>query len=336
MPSYPSRAVLQGVPKVGYHVHCCPFPGCLYACLEYTGDPCSYDYLMGVTGAAFRRFWNRDDGGNVDLMYLAPEPHMRAFRALGYTYRTVPKEKQAMIDALKETVARGVPAIAFGIIGPPEAGLVTGYDRDGQTFYGYSYFQDASVRGYYELEGWFEAIEQGSPYGLILIGDKVARPPEREVLVLTLEWALDLAQTAARPEVPDHGAGLAAYDAWAAGLEADADYPPGEAEVLSTRVMVHGDQTMMLMERAHAAAYLRSMVEVAPEAAECLKAAADLYAEVAETPGIWLWGHSMGVQVQQALADAATRRGIAAQIRAAREKEARAVEQVEKALKAMK
>ena len=80
---YPERVVLEGVPKIGFHVSLCPFVGSLAACLEYVGAPCSHDFLMGVSGAAFRRFWNRDDGGNVDLMYLAPEPYRRAFRAIG-------------------------------------------------------------------------------------------------------------------------------------------------------------------------------------------------------------------------------------------------------------
>ena len=334
--SYPTRAVLEGVPKVGYFRHLCPFPGSLYACMKYLGDPCDYDYLMGVTGAAFRRLWNRDDGGNVDLMYLAPEPHTRAFRALGYECRTVPKDRQAMIQAVKESVARGVPVIAFGIIGPPEAGIVAGYDRDGAVLYGYSYFQDRSIQGYYEKDDWFEAIGAGGPYGLIVIGEKVARPPEREILVSTLEWVLDLAHTSPRPGVPDHAAGLAAYEAWAAGFEVDEDYPPGNAEVLGLRAVLHGDQTVMLEERRNAARYLRSMVEVAPEAAGYLKAAAALYDEVPNTPGIWLWGCNIGPEVGQALADAETRKGIAAQIRAAREKEAAAVEQVEKALAALK
>ena len=64
------KAVLEGVPRIGYDVHMCPFPGSLYACLAYLGASPDYDYLMGVTGAAFRRFWSRDDGGNVDLFYL--------------------------------------------------------------------------------------------------------------------------------------------------------------------------------------------------------------------------------------------------------------------------
>lgn len=240
-----------------------------------------------------------------------------------------------MIQAVRDSVARGIPAIAFGIIGPPEAGIVAGYDRHGQVFYGYSYFQDAAVQGYYERDDWFEIIDRGGPYGLVVIGEKVGRPPEREILASTLAWAINLAHSGARPGLPDHVAGLAAYEAWAAGLEIDDDYPARSREVLGTRAMVHGDQTTMLMERSHAARYLRSMVDVAPEAAEHLEAAAALYDQVAETPGVWLWGHSMGPEVGQALVEGSVRRGIAAQIRAVGEKEARAVEQVERALAAL-
>jgi hypothetical protein len=119
-----------------------PFPGSLFAYLSYVGDPQDYDYLMGVTGAAFRRFWSRDDGGNVDISYLGDEPFRRAFEALGYHWHKVPVQKEAMVQAIKTNLALGRPAISFGIIGPPEAGLVAGYAEDGAVLYGWSYFQD--------------------------------------------------------------------------------------------------------------------------------------------------------------------------------------------------
>ncbi|MBX3000724.1 MAG: hypothetical protein KF893_19540 [Caldilineaceae bacterium] len=72
---------------MGYDVHLCPFPGSLYACLIYLGDPVDYDYLMSVAGAPFRRLWNRDDGGNIDLSYLGDDPFHRVFDALGYASR---------------------------------------------------------------------------------------------------------------------------------------------------------------------------------------------------------------------------------------------------------
>lgn len=331
--------ILENVPRVGFDIHMCPFPGSLYAYLQYTGDPQDYDYVMGVTGAAFRRLWNRDDGGNIDLSYLSDEPFRRIFDALGYAWRKVPAEKDAMIQAIKTSLAQGHPAISFGIIGPPEAGLVAGYAEDGAVLYGWSYFQDwpefqQKRDTYYEKCDWFETMDKNAGKGLILVGDKrPTRPAARDVFVASLEWALDLERATQRPGCPDHVAGLAAYDAWADALEVDADYPADNAEVLGTRVMVHGDQCTMLYERHHAAGYLRQMAAVAPEAADPLTAAATCYNAVAEGGGkVWQWGYDMGPEAQKGLAVAATRREIADYIRAAKAKEAEAVEHLDVAL----
>jgi hypothetical protein len=161
--SHSSRLVLEGVPRIGedVDVHLCPFPGALYAYLEYVGDPQDYDYLMGVTGAAFRRFWNRDDGGNIDLSRLGDEPFRRVFDALGYEWHKVPAGKEAMIQAIKASLAQGRPAISFGIVGPPEAGLITGYAEDGAALYGWSYFQDQREH-YYEQRDWFETMDKNA------------------------------------------------------------------------------------------------------------------------------------------------------------------------------
>ena len=330
---FPTRAVVEGVPRAGYDVHLCPFPGSLFAVLQFLGDPCDYDYIMGVTGAAFRRFWNRDDGGNVDLSYLGDEPFRLILGALGYEWRKVPAEKEAMFQAIVESIDRGVPAISFGIIGPPEAGVVAGYDRNGQLLYGWSYFQDQRDH-YYEKRDWFETMEKGAGKGLIVLGAKVApRLSDREIVVASLRWAIDLERTALRPCIPEHSTGLAAYDGWAGGLEVDADYPADDPEVMGTRVMVHGDQAVMLEERHSAAKFLRQMARVAPEVAAHLNAAAALYDETADMMGaIWLWGHSMGEDVRRGLGDAETRRGLAQAIREAKAREAQAVEYLEKAL----
>jgi len=44
--------VLPGVPKIGFHIATCPFPGSLHACMSYLGEKVPLDFLMGVTGAA--------------------------------------------------------------------------------------------------------------------------------------------------------------------------------------------------------------------------------------------------------------------------------------------
>ena len=340
MPAEPAenltpRAVIEDVPRIGYDVHLCPFPGSLLAVMQFLGEPVDYDYIMGVTGAAFRRIWNRDDGGNVDLMYLEPEPHQRAFAALGYEFSTVPrKDKAAMVAAIKASVAEGRPVLGCVLIQPPEYGIVTGYDQDGETLIGWSYFQDYSKPGYCEVPGWFEKMEGGPDVGLILVGEKrEERLTEREVLIGCLEWAIDLARTAKRPNLPDHVCGLAAHDAWGDGLEVDADYPLDDAKALETRAMVHCDQCVMLHERGSAAKFLRQMAMAVPEAAERLSAAAVLYEEAAACgAGLWRWGHWADATTQQEFAQADSRHKMAGLVRQAREREALAVAELEQAL----
>ena len=179
-----SGIILEAVPRVGFDIHMSPFPGSLFAYLTYMKQPADYDMIMGFTGACFRRFWNRDDGGNVDLSYLGDEPFRRIFWALGYEWEKVPAEKDAMIAGIKRSLAQGKPAISFGIIGPPEAGLVVGYEENGKILHGWSYFQHMSEHnqphdGYYTKRDWFETMDRNAGKGLILVCDEQPRPDPR-------------------------------------------------------------------------------------------------------------------------------------------------------------
>lgn len=335
----PARAVIAGVPKVGYGVHLCPFPGSLSSVLEFLGDPADYDYIMGVSGACFRRIWNKDDGGNVDLMYFEPEPYERIFRALGYEFTVIPRgDKPAMVAAIKESIAAGRPVLATVLVGPPEFGVVTGYDAGGETLIGWSYFQDAALTGYCEVPGWFEKLEGGPRVGLIVLGEKKGPiPATRETLLSSLEWAVALARTETRPGIPDHVFGLAAYDGWADGLEIDADYPAGDDQVMGTRSMVQGDQCVMLVERHSAAGFLRAMAAEVPEVSEPLEEAARLYDEAADLVAqLWPWNEGPGPAASRGLVDAETRRQMAELVRAARGREAEAVDLLEQAIGILK
>ncbi len=353
------RAVLSDVPKVGFGRRLCPFPGSIEGALAYIGRPESYDYIMGVSGAAFRRAWHRDDGGNIDLGYFQPEPYRLLFSAIGMDYRILPvADKPAMIDAVKQSIARGRPVVAFGIIGPPEAGLICGYDRGGEVMIGHSYFdfeRHSPEQPYYEKEGWFEDMagkepERGEPrpIGMIILGDSHQRPAPREVLRTSIDWAIDLARTTHRPTLPNHVCGLAACRAWADALEIDEDYEeedpkaiqladqPGSEFTQEVRVMVHGDQATMQSERIHAAGFLRNMSEHAGPGYGALMEAADLF-EQAGKANVWPWKakHYMADEVKRGLRDRDTRRELAASVREACRREEQAIDMLERVRTAM-
>ncbi|MDX9979395.1 MAG: hypothetical protein RBU25_05015 [Lentisphaeria bacterium] len=351
-----TRLVLTGVPKIGYHRRLCPFPGSVEAALEFLGTPEPYDFLMGVSGAPFRRIWNPSDGGNVDINYLHPEPHRLLFQAIGRSYQVLPAtDRPALLAAVKQSIAEGIPVLGFGIVGPPEAGLVCGYEQGGDVLLGHSYFdfeKRPAEAPYYAKEGWFEQMVgtepshgEPRPVGMIVLGGRQPRPAPLETLRESLRWAIDLERTTHRANLPNHICGLAAYDAWADALEVDADYSPDAPALdyaqddptaarswLEVRAMVHGDQATMLMERREAAAFLRRMAECAGAAASPLREAAELYDQIGRIV-VWPWRsyHYMADEVKEGLADGALRRRIAALVRQAAALEARAVAKLEAA-----
>ena len=352
------RLVLKGVPKIGFHRRMCPFPAAVEAVLEFLGRPEPYDYLMGVSGAAFRRIWHRDDGGNVDLSRLQPEPHRLLFRAIGFDYHVLPAaDGPVMTDAVKASIAAGKPVIGFGIIGPPEAGLVCGYDRGGEVLLGHSYFdfeKHPPEAPYYQKADWFEDMRgaqpqygEPRPMGMIVLGEPGPRPQPREVLRTSLAWAIDLARVSRRANLPSHVCGLAAYDAWAHALEVEADYEDALIDpdsddltaprsIIETRVMVHGDQATMLYERTEAAAFLRRMAQHAGQGADLLQEAAGLYEQVGKT-NVWPWKakHYMAKEVKEGVAVRDVRHRFARDIRQAAAAETQAVALLERALQAL-
>ncbi len=333
----PASAVLEGVPRIGFDLYQCPFPGCLTSCLEYMGDKHSYEYLMAVSGGAFRRLWKSDDPGNMDLMYFAPEACERVFRALGYEYQTVSSaSKSQMIDAIRNSINAGRPALAFGVMGPPECGIITGYEDDGETLRGYSFFQDPSISGYYRQNGWYEKSGWRWKDSLIVIGrKKESRPSARETLLSTLKWAIHLARA---PEWMEHANGLAAYDAWAKGLELDLGRVQDTTKEVEMRCVVQADQCMMTEDRRAAGKFLREMAGQVQEASGELNAAAEGYLSVAEmNRKLWPWKATdhQDPEVREGLSNPGASHELAEAVWEAKKIEETAVGHLEKAVSIM-
>jgi hypothetical protein len=262
--------VLYGVPKVHFarevdgQMQNSPFPMCLQAVLNYMGQHISYTEIMAYSGAAFRQRWD-SNGWNIaaiDIRFTY-ERHLEAFeRAFHGVGRKViisenpdmPKEvtKGEAIELIKSELDCGRPVIALGVVGPPEACVITGYRNNGETLLGWSLFQDfwggceIDESGYFIKENWWEETE-----AIMSIGEEIGnRTTDRDVL----ENALMLMTT---DEMPTYGAndifygGQTAYEAWASALEDE--FLPGFEE--------YGDcqndaEKMLGEDRRYAAMYM--------------------------------------------------------------------------------
>jgi len=264
--------LLNGVPHVHYGAFgsCTPFPICVKACTDYMGEAISLADISCLSGGAFRLAWNLAewDGGNVDIMYTYDQPgevFKRGIEGLGYTYASLWRHEGAGKDAFKQFIARaiddGVPVIALGVIGPPEACVVVGYQNDGDTlvcsnfFQGHPEFSGATridADGYGVTDAWWE---NENTFAVMTMW----RPRK---LQMSAQAVLRQAIDVMRPHTDGmHAKGLSAFDAWHKAILDDTQFPEHAVlPLLAERLMCHGDAMDCLADGRHRAAeYIASI-----------------------------------------------------------------------------
>ena len=280
----------------------------------------------------------------------APERHI--FEAIGYKYEWVVKEQGRDNEALfrqrvAESVQRGMPVLGYGVVGPPEASIVAGYDEGGDVLVGWSFFQDEKAEhepsGYFRVRDWFK-----DTVCLLVIGDRVDKPSLKDTCRDALRWMLQVTRTPmvrTDPDPPewyrDRHNGLAAYDAWARHLLREGEWPADDETALRAHYQIHNDAVGTVAEaRFYGSVFLAQIVEgfeAGPgrpgKQAEILHAAACYAAEHDLMWEIWELAGGIGNrEAHLAMADPNARRAMADVIRQAREQDAQAADHIERAL----
>lgn len=304
--------ILYGVPKVYFGLvidgqkQATPFPMCLQAVLNYMGQNIGYTQIMASSGAAFRQRWNANgwDYAAIDIRNTYRE-HLKAFElaftAAGRSFKIIEeqdksKSKRVYLEHIKSELDCGRPVIALGVVGPPEACIVTGYKNNGERLLGWSLWQaggpfgenlEFDESGYFLKDNWWENTE-----AIMSIGEEAGDPVSVKDILMN---ALKL-MTQERIDVYEgtcgvHFGGQAAYEAWAKTVEDDANFT--ENTDMFAAVVSHEDQECMLAEgRGVAAAYIKSLIgqypALASDFAECarlLKSASECVCKMQEARG---------------------------------------------------
>ena len=378
--------VLEGVPKVAFApIHdgkweFTPFPSCLKACLKYLNHKVPYHYLLSTTGGAFRLVWHskRWEGGNIDIMVIDKnpfKPFISGFDSAGYKTEifwnesmikrfsnlqdldnTILQKHSANEEAFKETILKqinaGVPLIGLGVVGPPEASIITGYDNYGETLIGWSLFQEhldpshditgkeegdfsfpptgIEESGYFRQDDWIRKTT-----GILTIGEKI--PVNYSIIYRkTLEWIVEIIKT---PMVNDYYTGLKAYDAYIEKMQDGTEFPKDDINVLSERKMVHYDAMTMISERGGGAMFLNDVASHVDfkNVADDLQLAAKAFKESASQMESWwqIVGNIWADEEKQiaVMADSEKRQAFIPYIKTSRDKDKEAVEIIEKVLK---
>lgn len=320
----PNRFVLEGVPYVGYDmqrtggvIEDTPVCAAMRSALAFLGDPCSYPFLMGVSGAAFRLGWNAEylDGGNLSTFHMGADPleHVRrTFGAVGWAPRIVmnrlwrqPVDESQPVPNIfspdfvgdqiqyqaeaffrdwiaEELQSKGYPMLAIGVMMPPEFNILAGYDQGGDLLIGWSSSQDwpenrTNEKVSFEPSGYFRKRDWFKDMPGLVSFDYKTGKP---TLQDTYRNAVEWAVKLARTSRFKHFySGLAAYTAWAEMLKEDEVFSAADSSTLGWRLMVHNDALAAPWEgRMHAVEFLREGARLLPHWSAPYEEAAHCYA----------------------------------------------------------
>ncbi|MCX8129725.1 MAG: RNA polymerase subunit sigma-24 [Clostridia bacterium] len=337
-----TSVILYGISKVEYGSDgCTPYPMCVKSCANYLGQDVSIDFLMASTGAAFRLTWDTTswNGGNVDVIHTFDNPeeiYRLGVEALGREFRIITRtntscdvrfnsnnnsdNKNDFINFIKNQIDKGSPCIALGIVGPPEACIITGYRESGKILLGWNFFQDAAEfatdvkideSGYFISNKWWE---NNDTIAVISIGEK--RKPQItnkaiiENAIKVMTGRLDLKPGKAFAK------GIVAYDAWKKAVLSESDFPQNAIlPILAERLMCQGDAMDCLIDgRRNAAIFIKKISEEFPGFKDLCKCAEEQFSKIVSN--IWkmadiLGGYARNEQQMQNFAKPEIRQKIA-------------------------
>ncbi len=236
-----SSRVLKDIPPLRFgEGRDCTLPACLAIA---TGS--EYDWVMGVSGAAFTA---TIDAATWDPLAAAPLDDAtlaRGAQAAGLKPDVVgppfdDEMKALVLDRVAESIAAKTPPLVKGVAGPPEYGLIVGYDDEGPTFLARTYFDKTDKPTKVDWSAFEDA-----GHGLVAFFDKGPAPDRGP-----------LARAAIAQAVATTGSTEEALRVWLDGLRDDARW----SDVKHAGAAAFGDhamRTILADKRRAAARFLR-------------------------------------------------------------------------------
>jgi len=248
--SLTKRRILKEIAPLRFgQGHDCTLPAALAAA---TGA--EYDWLQGASGSAFT---TAIDEASWDPLAAAPRGEKTAeamARAAGVRLDPVPppyddEMRPLVLDRIREGVDAKLPPLALGLGGPPEYGLVIGYDEDGPAFFSRTFFDKGDDP---RKIGW-DAFETEDRGGLTFL-DRGDAPDRQRLVRDGLDTALAAAAQTDR-----------ALESWAAALRDDARWT--DAKHAGTAAFAdHAMRGILIDKRRAAARFLRTARGLFPNA----------------------------------------------------------------------
>jgi hypothetical protein len=266
--------VIEGVPKLGWDTgKMNSFLAALEAIANHLGVPKDYVELNGISGAAFRFQFFKDwcpSSPDPTCGYNVGED---ALRALGFEFKCMElakdgNNKEAMKDAIMQSISKKMPVIAIDLIETPEWGIITGYQNNGEELLCCTYFDK---RDGYEIAEKF-------PFAIYIITERKEPPNDNENYKKSFGITLKNLKT---KMYGDYYSGIAAFNKWVERLEKDNFAAKDSAAYYNCALANAWMYDRLTEDRGNAAEYLERIVEEFPELTVKLQGLAEFYQEEA-------------------------------------------------------
>jgi hypothetical protein len=251
------------------------YMGALTVAMNAIGEDVTYDYLMGISGAAFRLHIYHPgwcpSAPDATCGFNHSKP---AMKAMGYKMTGIhsdmskPEDVEKVRNAVVKSIDKGYPVLAIDLKEVPDWGVIVGYDDGGKEFLCRTYYDKTDE--YTKAEKW--------PWVVDIIKEKTDKPSQKKSVLESLRIAVEIANT---EKYGDYASGFNAYEAWIADLLADENFED-EEKVKSYSTHANAWSYSSLGDaRAAAIKYLRSISSLfGEESTPHLEKATEIYEEI--------------------------------------------------------
>jgi hypothetical protein len=198
--------LIPNVPTLKWTDGMCMFIGSLNLCLNYLGEKVTYQYLMGVSGAAFATRFHRDWSPSSTDAAMNDDHPKAALQAVGYSYTWATTGDPRVVMG---SIDRGVPVICSDLAGKNDWGVIVGHQRMGEIWLGRTYYDRSSA--YFRTEKL--------PWSALILGQKGTAPPMAKNARDSIKLAVEFARGERKLKDPKYAVGFDAYGAWIEALQ---------------------------------------------------------------------------------------------------------------------
>lgn len=180
--------------------------------LNSLGENYTYDFLMGISGAAFQIHFHPDFCPSSADSTTGFDVSRVLFKSLGYKSELYKindhdfEEIRSLYQKIISQINKGIPIVAINLKVCPEWGIVTGYLKNKPGILCRTYFDDSDEY----------SLAEHAPWLAFFVGEKGKSYSSEELFRNSLRIAIKLAKTEA---FEDYYSGLSALKKWIAFLE---------------------------------------------------------------------------------------------------------------------